>query len=75
MNRYPRREGVRIAVGLIAAALVFGLAILMILERYDPAVITAVVTGTSLSAAELVRRLVAPTTGSSEVDRAPEERQ
>jgi hypothetical protein len=37
--------------------IVFGLAILIVIERYNPAVITTLVTGTSLAAAELVRRL------------------
>lgn len=42
---------------LIVILIVFGLAVLMIFKRYEPAVITAVVTATSLAAAELVRRL------------------
>jgi len=39
---------------------VFGLAILMIFKGYDPSIITAVVTATSLAAAELVRRIREP---------------
>lgn len=66
-----KREVGRIAAGLIAAALVFGLAVLMIIERYDPAVITTVVTGTSLAAAELVHRLQSPTSLPSAPDGAP----
>jgi hypothetical protein len=50
----------RIIVSLAAVMIVFGLAILMVIERYNAAVITSVVTGTSLAAAELVRRLQAP---------------
>jgi DMSO reductase anchor subunit len=42
---------------LLVVMSVFGLAVLMIFERYEPAVITAVVTATSLAAAELVRRV------------------
>jgi len=64
----------RIAAGLIAVAVVFGLAILMVLRRYDPAVITTVVTGTSLAAAELVRQLQAPAPAASESDATPRER-
>jgi len=60
--------------GLIAVAIVFGLAVLMVLKRYDPAVITMVVTGTSLAAAELVRRLPVPTSAASEPDHTPETR-
>ncbi|NES29294.1 hypothetical protein GCE86_17875 [Micromonospora terminaliae] len=54
------------AGGLVAIAIVFGLAVLMVLKRYDPAVITAVVTGTSLAAAELVRRLRESTSAPTE---------
>lgn len=50
----------RIVASLVTVMIVFGLAILMVIERYNPAVITTVVTGTSLAAAELVRRLQAP---------------
>jgi hypothetical protein len=57
MSRRAKRPIGRNAVGLVAVTIVFGLAILMILKQYDPAVITTVVTGTSLAAAELVRRL------------------
>ena len=60
----------RLTAGLIAVAIVFGLAVLMVLKRYDPAVITTVITATSLAAAELVRRLLAPT--SPPPDRKPE---
>jgi len=44
-------------LALIVILIVFGLAVLMIFKRYEPAVITTVVTATSLAAAELVRRL------------------
>lgn len=64
----------RSTAGLIAVAIVFGLAVLMVLKRYDPAVITMVVTGTSLAAAELVRRLQVPTSAPSEPDHTPETR-
>ena len=74
MNSSARHPAHRIAASLIAVAAVFGLAILMVLRRYDPAVITTVVTGTSLAAAELVRRLQAPAPAASEPDPAPRER-
>lgn len=64
----------RVPAGLIAAAMVFGLTVLMVVERYDPAVITTVVTGTSLAAAELVRRLQALASVSRDRDDEPEER-
>lgn len=50
----------RLSAGLIAVGVVFAFAVLMVLKRYDPMVITTVVTGTSLAAAELVRRLQLP---------------
>jgi hypothetical protein len=53
--------------------IVFGLAVLMVLERYDPAVITMVVTGTSLASAELVRRLQASTAAPSEPNQPSKE--
>lgn len=58
--------------GLIAVTIVFGLAILMVLKGYDPAVITTVVTGTSLAAAELVRRLREPSSARTKADRTRE---
>lgn len=61
MSSRPKRSISRVAAGLIAVTIVFGLAVLMVIERYDPTVIITVVTGTSLAAAELVRRLQAPT--------------
>ena len=64
----------RTAAGLIAVAIVFGLAVLMVVEHYAPAVITTVVTGTSLAAAELVHRLQAPASPPSELDRTYEKR-
>lgn len=57
---------------LIVTLAVFGLTVLMIIERYDPAVITTVVTATCLAAAELVRRLREPPRHSTEPDRDPE---
>ncbi|MFG2011304.1 hypothetical protein ACGFNF_19780 [Micromonospora sp. NPDC048868] len=68
MSRRAKRSINRNAVGLIAVTIVFGLAILMVLKRYDPAVITTVVTGTSLAAAELVRRFQEPTSTAAEAD-------
>jgi hypothetical protein len=62
----------RIIVSLAAVMIVFGLAILMVVERYNAAVITSVVTGTSLDAAELVRRLQAP--APADPDHTPTER-
>lgn len=64
----------RITAGLIAVVIVFGLTTLMVLERYDPTVITTVVTGTSLAAAELVRRFEAPGSTDSEPTPQPKER-
>jgi len=52
-----RRASNSVAAGLFAVGIVFGLAVLMVIKEYSPEVITAVVTGTSLAAAELVRRL------------------
>ncbi len=48
------------ATTVTAILVVFGLAILMIFKGYDPSIITAVVTATSLAAAELVRRVREP---------------
>jgi len=48
----------RLIVSLAAVMIVFGLAILMVIERYDPAVVTSVVTGTSLAAAVVLAGLV-----------------
>jgi hypothetical protein len=73
MSRHPRHEISRVIAGLIAIFFVFGLAMLMILQRYSPAVITSVVTGTSLAAAELVHRLQAPSSPPSGRDNTPEE--
>jgi hypothetical protein len=74
MSRCVKRSISRITVGLIAVTLVFGLAVLMVLKQYDATVITSVVTGTCLAAAELARRLQEPTSAPSEPDHAPEER-
>jgi uncharacterized membrane protein (DUF4010 family) len=74
MSSHPRHSISRTTAGLIAVVIVFGFAILMVVERYDPAVITTVVTGTSLAAAELVHRLQAPTPAPSEADRNVKER-
>ena len=52
-----RRASYSVAAGLLAVVFVFGLAVLMIVKGYGPEVITPVVTGTSLAAGELVRRL------------------
>jgi hypothetical protein len=49
-NRPPHSLG-RASAGLVAVVIVFGLAVLMVLNRYDPALITTVVIGTSLAAA------------------------
>jgi uncharacterized membrane protein (DUF4010 family) len=68
MSSRPRHSISRVTTSLIAVVIVFGLAILMVVERYDPAVITTVVTGTSLAAAELVHRLQVPTSAPSEPD-------
>lgn len=64
----------RAVVPLIGVLAVFGLATLMILERFDPTVITTVVTGTSLAATELVRQLRLSTTAPPEPTRTPQER-
>jgi hypothetical protein len=68
---YTARRGI---ASLAAVIIVFGLAILMVVERYNPAVITTVVTGTSLAAAELVRRLQAPAPAPADRDHTPKER-
>jgi hypothetical protein len=52
-----RRASYSIAGGLFAVVIVFGLAVLMIIKGYGPEVVTPVVTGTSLAAGELMRRL------------------
>jgi uncharacterized membrane protein (DUF4010 family) len=54
---------------LIVILAVFGLTALMVVQRYEPAVITTVVTATCLAAAELVRRLREPSRRSTESDR------
>lgn len=64
----------RIIASLIAVTLVFGLAVLMVLKQYDATVITSVVTGTCLAAAELARRLQEPVSASSEPGHTPKER-
>lgn len=51
----PTRPQDRVII--LAIVLTFGLAVLMLLQGYDPAVVTAVVTGTGFAAAELARRL------------------
>jgi hypothetical protein len=73
MSSRTKRSISRITAGLIAVTIVFGLAVLMVLKQYDPAVITTVVTGTSLAAAELARRLQAPAAASSKPDHTPKE--
>jgi len=55
-----RHDSKRGATTVIAILVVFGLVILMIFKGYDPSIITAVVTATSLAAAELVRRIREP---------------
>jgi hypothetical protein len=58
MSSSPKRslKGLTTFVVVIG---VFGLAVLMIVEQYDPTVIITVITGTSFAASELVRRLQA----------------
>jgi hypothetical protein len=63
----------RIIASVFTVMIVFGFAILMVIERYNPAVITTVVTGTSLAAAELVRRLQAPASPPADPDHTPTE--
>jgi hypothetical protein len=58
------------AASLIVVVIVFGLAMLMVLERYDPAVITTVVAGVALAAAGLVRLLRELPSTRSKSDRA-----
>lgn len=60
MSSPVKRSISRLTASLIAMGTAFGLAILMVLKQYDPAVIVTVVTGTSLAAAELIRRLQTP---------------
>jgi uncharacterized membrane protein (DUF4010 family) len=69
MNKRSVTSTWRDISALIAILAVFGLTVLMIVQRYEPAVITAVVTATCLAAAELVRRLREPPRGSAEPDR------
>jgi hypothetical protein len=64
-----RRANYSVAAGLFAVVVVFGLAVLMIIEGYGPEVITPVVTGTSLAAGELVRRLQMSISASPEPER------
>jgi len=54
---HSSKHGAATVTGILV---VFGLAILMIFKGYDPSIITAVVTATSLAAAELVRRIREP---------------
>jgi hypothetical protein len=49
-----------VAVGLAAVLIVFGFAVLMVVNGYGAEVIVPVVTGTSLAAGELVRRIQTP---------------
>ncbi|MEV6527236.1 hypothetical protein AB0M43_35435 [Longispora sp. NPDC051575] len=66
-----RRASYPVAAGLFAVSVVFGLAVLMIVKGYGPEVITPVVTGTSLAAAELMRRVqVSVSTPSRSGDKA-----
>jgi hypothetical protein len=58
---------------MAAVMIVFGLAILMVVERYNAAVITTVVTGTSLAATEVARRLQAPAPTPADRDHPPKE--
>lgn len=74
MGHRVHRPAGRIIVGLAAVVMVFGLAILMVVERYNAAVITSVVTGTSLAAAELVRRLQGSVPAEADRGRVPSER-
>jgi hypothetical protein len=74
MNHPASRPVIRIIASLVTVVIVFGLAILMVIERYNPAVITTVVTGTSLAAAELVRRLQASAPAPADPDHTPAER-
>ena len=74
MSRRARHPVSPVTASLIAVVIVFGLATLMIIERYAPAFVTTVVTGTSLAAAELVRRLQGPAPAHREPDHAPKER-
>lgn len=74
MSRRAKRPIGRNVAGLVAVTIVFGLAILMVVKRYDPAVITTVVTGTSLAAGELVRRVREAPSAPAEADREHEVR-
>lgn len=60
MRSQTRRDSRHDATTVAAILIVFGLATVMIFKGYDPSVITAVVTATSLAAAELVRRIREP---------------
>jgi hypothetical protein len=72
MRRRAKHSFGRTTTSLVTVTIVFGLAVLMVVKRYDPAVITTVVTGTSLAAAELVRQLRRPSSATSESDNASE---
>lgn len=74
MSNPVRHSISKVAAGLVAVVIVFGFAALMVLKRYDPAVIATVVTGTSLAAAELVRLFHAAASAGSGPDSAPGER-
>ena len=74
MGRSVHHPASQIVSSLAAVVLVFGLAILMVIERYNPAVITSVVTGTSLAAAELVRHLQASAAAQADQEHKPTER-
>lgn len=73
MKHHVKHPASRIIASLATVVIVFGFAILMVIERYNPAVITTVVTGTSLAAAELVRRLQAPASPPADPDHTPTE--
>ncbi|MGB3438256.1 MAG: hypothetical protein WBA97_05835 [Actinophytocola sp.] len=62
-----------VAVGLTAVMIVFGFAVLMVVNGYGAEVIVPVVTGTSLAAGELVRRIQTPPSRPSDSDRGPRE--
>jgi hypothetical protein len=74
MKHCASRPASRTIASLATVVIVFGLAILMVIKRYNPAVITTVVTGTSLAADELVRRLQAPAPAPADTDHTPTER-
>jgi hypothetical protein len=57
-----------VAVGLVAIVIVFGFAVLMVINGYGAEVIVPVVTGTSLAAGELVRRIQTSPSRTSDSD-------